>query len=95
MAIVGQRKLLIGRQVVAVELKGHKVVVILEDVTVQVYWGLHLAPAQWVVLGPAFLPIQTWKKRFKPRISSVFHKLFFLTFQFCVQYNSSFLNPQR
>lgn len=68
MAIVGQRKLLMGRHVVALELKGHKVVVILEDVTVQVYWGLHQAPAEWVVLGPALLPIRTWKERFKPKI---------------------------
>lgn len=68
MATVGQEKLLIGGYVVALELKGHKAGIILEDVTVQVYWGLQQTPTRWVVLGPAFLPIGTWKERFKLKI---------------------------
>lgn len=44
MAIVGQDKLLIGRHVVSLELQGHKVGIVLEDVTVQVYGGLQQAP---------------------------------------------------
>lgn len=45
MAIVGQDKLLIGRHVVALEVKGHKAGIVLEDVTVQVYWGLQQTSA--------------------------------------------------
>lgn len=44
MAIVGQDKLLIGRNVVALEPKGYKAGVVLEDVIVQVYWGLQHTP---------------------------------------------------
>lgn len=44
MAIVGQDKLLVGRLTVALEAKGHKAGVVLEDVIMQVYWGLHQAP---------------------------------------------------
>lgn len=44
MAVVGQGKLLVYRHIVALELKWHKAGIVLEDVTVQVYWGLHQAP---------------------------------------------------
>lgn len=63
MAIVGQEKLLVGRQIVALELEGREAGVILEDVTVQVYGGLQQAPTGWVLLGPAVLPIRTWTQR--------------------------------
>lgn len=40
MAVVGQDKLLVGSLIVALEGKGYKAGVVLEDVTMQVYWGL-------------------------------------------------------
>lgn len=60
--------MLVGRHVIALELKGPQAGIVLEDVTVQVYWGLHQAPTGRVVLGPALLPSRTWKERFKPKV---------------------------
>lgn len=66
MAVVGEDKFRTGRLVVALEGQGPEAGIVPQDVIMQVYRGLQQAATGRVGLGPALLPIGTWKGRFKP-----------------------------